>query len=174
MVQVKAALEGFGDVEEAYAHYTYAGMTDAEMNLIDRNKVLELAATVLPGGDTPLSPQEFINRVIALIQEYTSDENGKMTQKEFGDRLGQLIKRIIPSGYRVRSWNVGGTRLNLNITGTSLQRLNRLARKLETLPIVNSCAIINASKNKQSQSDDAVNANLIIYLQQPEEEVAAQ
>ena len=170
VAEVQASLEGFGDIEEAYAHYTYNGMTDAEKNLIDRNKILDLAAKVLPGGDTPLSPQEFINRVIALVTEYMSGEDETMTQEEFGSQLGQLVKRIIPSGYRVRSWNVSGTNLNLSITGTSLQRLNRLARQLEKLPIVNYCAIINASRSRQIQSDEAVSANLIIYLQPPVEE----
>ena len=170
----EAKLEGYGDVEETYAHYTYAGMTDAEVNMVDRNLILDLTASILPGGDTALSPQEFIERVIALIREYLADDGLGMSQEEFGQALGQLIRRIIPSGYRVRSWNVDGTNLNIQITGTSLERLNRLARQLEQSPIVDSCAIITANKRERIQTDEAVQASLIVYLQNPVEEEAAQ
>lgn len=171
--EAQAKLEGYGDVEDTYAHYTYSGMTAGEINMVDRNRILDLVATILPGGDTALSPQEFINRVIALIREYLADEMS-MSQEEFGNQLGQLIRRIIPSGYRVRSWNVDGTNLNIQITGTSLERLNRLARQLEQSPIVDSCAIITANKARQIETDEAVQANLIVYLQNPVEEGAAQ
>ena len=167
----QAQLEGFGDIEDTFAHYTYADMTGSEINLVDRNRVLDLVASTLPGGDTALSPQEFINRVIALIMEYLNPpEEQPMSQEQFGEALGQLIKRIIPSGYRVRSWNVSDTNLSVQITGTSLERLNRLARQIEKSPIVDSCAIISANKPKQIETDEAVSANLIIYLQQPVEE----
>ena len=167
--EAESQLEGFGEIEDTYAHYTYAGMTQAELDLVDRNKILDLVSTILPGGDTMLNPQEFVNRVIALIEQYAAGGENAPTQEEFAKALGQLIRRIIPRGYRVHSCSVDGTRLSISISGSSLERLNKLARQLEKSPIVDSCAIINASKSKQVKSEQAVAANLIVYLQNPPE-----
>lgn len=41
------ALDNFSGVEDAYAHYTLDGMTEEELNLVDRRLVLDLVSTVL-------------------------------------------------------------------------------------------------------------------------------
>lgn len=37
-----AEIDSYGDLAESYAHYTYAGMTEAELTLADRPEVLDL------------------------------------------------------------------------------------------------------------------------------------
>ena len=45
----KAAIEAFGELADRYAHYTYSGMTDAELSRADRKAVLDmLDRLVLP------------------------------------------------------------------------------------------------------------------------------
>ena len=41
-------IKEYGNIEEEYAHYTYAGMTREEMNLVDRAQILDLVDDVLP------------------------------------------------------------------------------------------------------------------------------
>ena len=42
----------FGDIEHTYAHYTYTGMTNEELSMVDRTMILDLVKTVLPTGNT--------------------------------------------------------------------------------------------------------------------------
>ena len=50
------ALEDIGDVNNAYAHYTYDGMTAQEMGLVNRTRVVDLVISVLP--PIPPGPSE--------------------------------------------------------------------------------------------------------------------
>ena len=94
------ALNRFEGVEDTYAHMTYAGMTAEELDRVDRVKVLELVATILPEGDT------------------------------------------------AKSWDLTGNILTVEITGSSLQSLNELAKQIEESPIVDSCVIATAKKDE--------------------------
>lgn len=49
--QATAALDKYEGVEDDYAHLTYAGMTQEELDRVDRVKILELVSTILPEGD---------------------------------------------------------------------------------------------------------------------------
>ena len=77
-----------------------------------------------------------------------------MTQEELGRvdrvRVLQLVSEILPEGDTVRSWSVNSNILTVDITGSSLQYLNELARRIEESPIVDVCAISTAKKNKQA------------------------
>lgn len=96
-------LKEYEGIEDTYAHLTYAGMTQEELDRVDRVKILELVSTILPQGES------------------------------------------------TRSWNVSGNILTVEITGSSLENLNQLARRIEESPIVDSCAIATAVKNEQKQ-----------------------
>lgn len=167
-------LSQFGDVEETYAHYTYAGMTKQEQNLVDRVKVLELVGTILPAGETALNPQEFEARLVELIRDMHEGKENVPDMASFIMQLRELFLRIVPTGYTVTSWSVNANLLTVEIRGTSLQRLNRLARQLERESIVDSCAITTANKSEVKDSEEVVHARFIVYLQKPVEEVAQQ
>ena len=174
LAAVEALLEQYGDVEDTYAHYTYADMTDAEQSMVDRVSVLELVGTILPAGETSLDPEEFQTRLVALIGDYCAGSEDVPDMNAFIAQLYQLIRRITPMGYSVQSWTVSGNLLNVEIRGSSLERLNRLARQLEKEAIVNNCAITTARKDGKQIADTNVQARFIVYLQKPKEEVKAQ
>lgn len=174
VADVETLLQSYGDVEDTYAHYTYAGMTSAEQSMVDRVSVLELVGTILPAGETSLDPAEFQSRLVELIRAYSAREGSVPDLAAFAAQLYDLIRRIVPMGYSVKSWNVSGNLLNVEIQGTSLERLNRLARQLEREGIVNNCAITTARKSGQAVTDEAVQARFIIYLQQTAEGGGAQ
>ena len=147
-------IKSYGDIEETYAHYTFSGMTEEEMSLVDRTEVVELINTVLTTGDTQ------------------------------------------------KTWTVSGNILTIEITGNSLDEINRLTSKIEESPIVDSCTITTANKElkesdskrssststsgsstlsgtsglfrEKTDSDDRtyveVRAKYIVYLQKPKEE----
>ena len=171
LVQAEALLQSFGDVESDYAHYTVADMTAAELGLVDRTSVLKLVRTMLPSGETTLSPAGFIARLRALLtaQYYQTEE--ALTPEEFSSLFWELIKRIIPAGYSVQSWSVTDNLLTLEMKAVSLERLNKLARELEQADIVDSCAIITANKRDTRrgsvETTGMVQARLLVYLRQP-------
>ena len=43
----KAKLSGFSELQETYAHYTYSGMTDEELNRVDRSDAIYLIQNVV-------------------------------------------------------------------------------------------------------------------------------
>ena len=47
-----ALVSSYGDVEDTYAHYTFDGMTQEELGLVDRISVLELVKSIIPVGKT--------------------------------------------------------------------------------------------------------------------------
>ena len=65
--------------------------------------------------------------------------------------------------------NYLATGMTIEVSGTTLQRLNRLARLLEQQPIVDSCAITTANKKIPENTGEPVQAQLIIYLRKPPE-----
>ena len=73
----------------------------------------------------------------------------------------------------VYNWSVSGNTLTVQITGGSLQKLNKVARRLETSPIVDSVTISTANKQNNAQNAQNVSGQLIIYLMQPAEEASA-
>ena len=167
--EARGLMDRFGDVENTYAHYTYAGMTQAELDLVDRNMVLDLVGSMLPNGETSLSPQEYQARLIGLIEDAKAEGEDAMTPEAFTDQFWSLLKRVVPQGYTVKNWSLSQNLLTVSVTGTTLQRLNRLARLLEQQPIVDSCAITTANKNVPENTGEPVQAQLIIYLRKPPE-----
>lgn len=160
-------LNGFGDVETTYAHYTMEGMSQAELNLVDRVQVLDLVTSILPeqpeaGEDEEEDEDdEFLDDDEWFDDEDDEDEDGEAAEDDGEPR------------YVIRSWSVSENVLTIEIGGPSLESLNLLGKSLEDSPIVNSCAIITANKAGQRQAAGEVLAKLIVYLQKPAEEVKA-
>ena len=159
-------LNGFGDVETTYAHYTMEGMSQAELNLVDRVQVLDLVTSILPeqpetGEDEEDEDDEFPDDDEWFDDEDDEDEDGEAAEDDGEPR------------YVIRSWSVSENVLTIEIGGPSLESLNLLGKSLEDSPIVNSCAIITANKAGQRQVTGEVLAKLIVYLQKPAEEVKA-
>ena len=157
-------LNGFGDVETTYAHYTMEGMSQAELNLVDRVQVLDLVTSILPeqpeAGEDEEEDDEFPDDDEWFDDE--DDEDGGEEAEDDGEPR-----------YVIRSWSVSENVLTVEIGGPSLESLNLLGKSLEENPIVNSCAITTANKAGQKQAAGEVLARLIVYLQKPAEEVKA-
>ncbi len=47
LTQAYATLEGFGELAEEYAHYTYSGMTNEELTRVDRVLVVDLVQRII-------------------------------------------------------------------------------------------------------------------------------
>lgn len=136
--QQYARIKSFGDIEDEYAHYTYAGMTEEELSLVDRSDVIQMLENELGKENTAIA------------------------------------------------WSLSGNVLTLTATGSDLQEINRLARRMETYDVVNMCSVTNAVKEdvKVQQKTDAasgnvpdaavgqkiVRANITAYLQQKTQE----
>ena len=172
--EASAMLENYDEIQNNYAHYTLDGMTQAELNLVDRVSILELVGTILPAGETNLVPEEFETRVVELIRARNEGEESVPDMPAFLSQLYGLFRRVVPTGYIVSSWSASGNMLSVSIRGTSLERLNRLARKMELESIVNSVAITTANKSDTRITDDAVQAQFIVYLQKAVEKEASE
>ncbi|MBR6890528.1 MAG: hypothetical protein IKN05_06020 [Clostridia bacterium] len=162
-------LNGFGDVETTYAHYTMEGMNQAELDLVDRVQVLDLVTSILPEQPEAGEAEEE-----GEDDEWFDDEDDEWFDDE-DDELedGGESEDDGEPRYVIRSWSVSENVLTVEIGGPSLESLNLLAKSLEDNPIVNSCAITTANKDGQRQAAGEVLAKLIVYLQKPVEEVKA-
>ena len=154
-------LNGFGDVETTYAHYTMEGMSQVELDLVDRVQVLDLVTSILPEQPEAGEAEEE-----GEDDEWFDDEDDELEDGGESEDDGE-------PRYVIRSWSVSENVLTVEIGGPSLESLNLLAKSLEDNPIVNSCAITTANKDGQRQAAGEVLAKLIVYLQKPVEEVKA-
>ena len=166
------AIQDFGEVEDTYAHYTYDGMTQAEMDLVDRTLVLDLVKNLLEYGK-PTELEDFNNRLALLSEQVIK----AATDNRYPVDIRSSFRRAYEEAHRVdnsamSTWSVSANMLNVELTGRSLEVLNELAHAVEQNPIVDSCTITTAtaSKDVRVQSED-VRARFIIYLRQPPEEV---
>ena len=164
------AINTFGDVETTYAHYTMAGMTQAELSLVDRAKVLGLVEKTLPETPSLEKLQRISNRVNTQVNRYLT---GRLTLNDFNRSLLKELWEVFPPQYTISSWSVSGNLMTMDVTGNTLRTLNNLAHTIEQDPIVDTCAIVTAKKDKLLELGGVVDARLTIYLQQPVEEVAA-
>lgn len=168
-------LEGFGDVKDTYAHYTYDGMTKAEMNLVDRTRVLDLVVSILPKIEpqhTEAHAKQFVGGLFK--NDVVTGNNSVDRARE--NYLADLMALLVPTPeYTINKWSVSEGILTVEVNGQSLARLNQLAKQIEQSRIVDSCSITTANK-KETDKEDGVWARIIAYLQQPaedeEEEVA--
>lgn len=164
-------MEAYGDIEESYAHYTYAGMTGAEMGLVDRTKIMALVGKIFENEVRPLTFEEFQVELNALLDMY-KPENAPFDYDEFKRRFDWLVILCQPLEREEKRWNLVENLLTVEMTGESLEKLNELAREVEDNPIVDTCSIVTANKGKNKKVTRGVWGRFIVYLVQPAEEVA--
>ena len=165
-----ALLEQFGDVEKTYAHYTLDGMTQQELDLVDRTRVLDLVVSTLPVVEPGPSERDIARILKNLFRPAPKTGNTQLDRDRQEARV-RLLDQLIPvPEYVVSSWSVTGNLLTIEVNGQTLERMNELARQIERSPIVDSCTITTASKGEREASPIyRVWARFIVYLQQPEE-----
>lgn len=161
-------LQEYGDVKDAYAHYTYDGMTNAEMNMVERTRVLDLVVSILPKIEpqhTEAHAKEFVGGLFRSAEATGNSAVDKARQ----NWLAELMAVLVPTPeYTISKWSVSDSILTVEVYGESLSRLNQLARQIDQSSIVDSCSITTANK-KDPQKDEGVWARIVAYLQQPVE-----
>ena len=169
--EARAAMADYGDIEQAYAHYTYAGMTQAEMNLVDRTRIMQLVGRIFDSEVKSMTPAEYWAEMSKLLDMFRA-ENAPFDKAEFDRQFEALTVACQPVERLEKTWEVTGNLLTVEMTGESLEALGKLAQEVESSPIVDSCTIITANKGVKVSVARGVWAKLIIYLTQPVEEVA--
>ena len=165
-------VNSFGDVETTYAHYTYAGMTKAELGLVDRAQVLGLMDSIQPKQISDDTMRAFVGRLAGLYIGYAGKPHRPMTLDAFNQQVLDLFKELFPPQYSITAWAVSNNLLTMEAAGNTLRTLNTLARTVEKEGIVDSCTIVTAKKDK-AVLGDIVQAKLQVYLQQAEEASAS-
>ena len=171
-----ASIEGFGEVEAEYAHYTYDDMTAAEMGNVDRTDVVELISAIIREQDNLFDVKAYNTRLDALVQEMAESGSPRQGLLDFRSNVLNLGTEIVNYREQVLSWSVKGNILEVEVTGKTLESMNRLARKVEESDIVDSCTLTTANKDANSMKltslTSGVRGKFLIYLVQPPEEVA--
>ena len=171
-------LEGFGEVETTYAHYTYDDMTKDELSLVDRTDVVELVRQIMVEQDNLFDMKLYNAGYTVLLAELAESGRPAYGLRTFRAGVTALGAQIVAMREQVLSWSIANNVLTVELTGKSLNNLNKLARKVEENPIVDSCTLITANKDAKSKQTTAiatgVRGKFIIYLLlPPAEEVAA-
>ena len=116
------AIEGYGDLVDEYAHYTLSGMTEEELQTVDRTEVIS------------------------------------------------MLQRVVLQRAKVGSWTITGNRLDLPITGATLQQINMIVQQLEEEDLVDFCTVSTAatsdtdSRRQMISENTVVTAQVIVYL----------
>lgn len=179
LTEAKALMDSYGNVENTYAHYTIEGMSDQELGLVNRPDIMRLVGGVIEAGAIKFDADEFrgrVDRMCALAEQLRS---GALEPADFAAQLEAEKQNLRRVEIAVHEWRVTGNVLTIELTGSSLERLNLQARELEEDPIVDTCIINTANKDIRysavgNYAETDVRAVMIVYLQQPpEEEVSA-
>lgn len=115
-------IEGYGDLVDEYAHYTLSGMTEEELQTVDRTEVIS------------------------------------------------MLQRVVLQRAKVGSWTITGNRLDLPITGATLQQINMIVQQLEEEDLVDFCTVSTAatsdtdSRRQTISENTVVTAQVIVYL----------
>ncbi len=171
-----ARVKEYGELEETYAHYTYAGMKAAELNLLDRTRVLELVNSVLPVtdsslADSSLSLGDLRGQILSNLGTVSKAEDTLRNTKAWRARARQRLGVDARVEVNARAWSVSENVLTVEVSGVSLERLNQLARRMEESDIVDSCTLTTANKKTGgAKSGESVTGRFIVYLQQPPKE----
>ena len=71
-------------------------------------------------------------------------------------RVLELVSTIFPEDKISKSWSVSGNILTVDVTASSLQAVNELARKIEQSPIVDTCMVTTARKDEQKTTNQVI------------------
>ena len=112
-----------------------------------------------------------------LSDEYAHYTYAGMTAEELdlADRVDILamIQEDVLSELYLNSWSISGNRLELNVSGSTLQQINLIAKSLqENETMVDYTTVNTASTNNSSSSRGDVTATITVFLNGPREEAA--
>lgn len=168
------SVEGYGELEEEYAHYTYDGMTEEELGLVNRKQVGELVKAIMAEQDTLFDMKAYDQQLLPMLMALGESGNPVKALSAFRESVDNLGDKILAQREQVYSWSVTGNILTVELTGRSLKRLNQLARVAEACDIADSCSLTTANKDAASllatASVDGVRAKFIVYLVKPIED----
>ena len=116
------AIADYGDLVDQYAHYTLSGMTEEELQTVDRTAVIS------------------------------------------------MLQRVVLQKAEVGNWTIMGNRLELPMTGATLQQINMIVQQLEEEDLVDFCTVSTAatsdtdSRRQVISENTVVTAQVIVYL----------
>lgn len=103
-----------------------------------------------------------------IEDEYAHYTIEGMTEEELtrADRVKvmKLVEDAVVNSGVVKSWNLSGNIMSLEVRGASLAELNQIAGALEEEPIVERCVISTANKGAGSTDASGVAVSFIVYL----------
>ncbi len=111
-----------------------------------------------------------------LNDQYAHYTYSGMTAEELGrvDRVEvvSLLERVVYPRTDVTDWSLTGNKLSLTIQGRTLQKINDTVQKLQADSMVDYWEVNTATtgeKARNADKEEKVSANIVIYLQKPEE-----
>lgn len=111
------AIVGYGDLVEEYAHYTLSGMTEEELQTVDRTEIIS------------------------------------------------MLQRVVLEKAEVGNWTITGNRVDLPITGTTLQKINMIVQELEAEELVDFCTVSTAATTDTDNRRQVINENMVVTAQ---------
>ena len=81
-----------------------------------------------------------------------------------------MLQRVVLQRAKVGSWTITGNRLDLPITGATLQQINMIVQQLEEEDLVDFCPVSTAatsdtdSRRQTISENTVVTAQVIVYL----------
>lgn len=111
------AIADYGDLVDEYAHYTLSGMTEEELQTVDRSAIIS------------------------------------------------MLQRVVLQQAEVGSWTITGNRLELPITGATLQQINMIVQQLEEEDMVDFCTVSTAATSDSDNGRKVISANSVVTAQ---------
>lgn len=103
----------------------------------------------------------------SIEEEYAHYTTDGMTKEELSrvdrDKVMKLVEKSVASSGAVKSWEISGNIMTLQVNGSSLAELNQIASALENEPLVDRC-VINTADKGSSEDDGGVSVSFIVYL----------
>ena len=162
-----ATIERYEGIEDTYAHLTFSGMTQEEMDRVDRVLILELVADILPDNETAKTWSVTGNILTVEITGRTLED------------LNELARRVEESP--IVDSCVITTAKKDELKGLATAGVNRpsgsgsLADALERRRIAVEGGLVDtmlsAITGKSAVPPDEVQARFTVYLKQPPEPV---
>ena len=102
-----------------------------------------------------------------LVDKYAHYTYSGMTSEEINrvDRLkiAKLLQDVVLPYAKISDWKVTGNRLDLPITGATLQDINLIVQQLEAQDMVDFCTVITAATDDKN-ANSKVTAQVTVYL----------
>lgn len=163
--QATQSLQDYEGIEDTYAHMTYAGMTQEELDRVDRVRILELVSTILPQGEYTRSWSVAGNVLTVEITgrslEYLNELARRIEESPIVDSCA--ITTAVKNEKEQNTLNTNNSTASQSLVGA----LESRRREVESGLVDNMLSAMSRVLNpEQSQN---VQARLTIYLMKPVE-----